>query len=69
MPQALHKLAAASQQGSNGEYNFTNLAPGTYVVGVTPPTGFKSSGNDAGDPDSDADNNDDNGTVEPTQER
>jgi hypothetical protein len=52
---------------STGLYNFTNLAPGDYVVGVTPPAGYKSSAVDGGDPDNNI-NTDDNGTGSGTTE-
>jgi uncharacterized repeat protein (TIGR01451 family) len=48
--------------GANGEYEFTNLPPGEYVVTVTTPTGYVSSDDIASsaNPDNDRDN-DDNG--------
>ena len=48
---------------ADGYYLFTNLAPDTYIVEVMPPSGYTSSTIDAGDPDADADDLDDNGTV------
>lgn len=48
---------------ANGLYLFDNLLPGTYIVGVVTPTGFVSSTVNAGDPDSDTDDNDDNGVL------
>jgi LPXTG-site transpeptidase (sortase) family protein len=48
---------------ANGYYRFDNLVAGTYIVEVVTPAGYTSSIVDAGDPDSDADDNDDNGVV------
>ncbi|MBK9681727.1 MAG: hypothetical protein IPO69_23190 [Saprospiraceae bacterium] len=44
-------LQTAPVTGNTGAYNFTGLTPGDYVVGVTPPAGYKSSAVDGGDPD------------------
>ena len=46
---------------ANGYYLFDNLLPGDYVVSVMNPTGLSSSTVNAGDPDTDQDDNDDNG--------
>ena len=46
---------------ANGLYNFTNLAPGNYIVGVTIPTGYAVVSTNGGDPDNNIDN-DNNGT-------
>ncbi|MBK8779835.1 MAG: hypothetical protein IPO25_21435 [Saprospiraceae bacterium] len=43
------------------------MTPGDYVVGVTPPAGYKSSAVDGGDPDNNT-LNDDNGTGSGTGE-
>ncbi len=48
---------------TDGYYLFTDLAPDTYIVEVMPPTGYISSTVDAGDPDTDADDADDNGVL------
>ncbi|MBK8492564.1 MAG: hypothetical protein IPL49_17155 [Saprospirales bacterium] len=53
---------------ANGYYRFDNLPAGDYVVEVvggtgTPLDGYLSSTSNAGDPDSDVDDGDDNGTV------
>ncbi len=45
----------------NGVYNFTNLVPNNYIVGVTIPAGFSPVITNGGDPDNDTDN-DNNGT-------
>ena len=47
----------------DGFYNFANLAPGNYIVGVIKPAGYVSSPVNGGDPDNDI-NLDDNGQVE-----
>lgn len=49
---------------ANGAYNFSNLAPGNYIIGITIPTGFVRGyqGTGANDPDNNVDN-DNNGTV------
>lgn len=58
---------ATTTTNSNGLYVFNNLLPGTYIVGVTPPTStqgvYKSSPIDETNPNLDIDNND-NGTVQ-----
>jgi uncharacterized repeat protein (TIGR01451 family) len=46
-----------------GYYRFDNLAAGNYIVEVVTPVGFASSTVDAGDPDVDADDSDDNGVI------
>ncbi len=48
---------------SNGFYRFDNLIAGDYIVEVITPLGFASSTPDAGDPDVDEDENDDNGVI------
>ncbi|MBK8779837.1 MAG: carboxypeptidase regulatory-like domain-containing protein [Saprospiraceae bacterium] len=60
-------LQTAPVTGNTGAYNFTGLTPGDYVVGVTPPAGYKSSAVDGGDPDNNT-LNDDNGTGSGTGE-
>ncbi len=52
---------ATTTTNGTGNYLFSNLAPGNYIVGVTPPAGYTSSTNSAIDPDNDIDA-DDNGT-------
>jgi SdrD B-like domain len=52
---------ATTTTNATGNYLFSNLAPGNYIVGVTPAAGFISSTNPAIDPDNDTDL-DDNGT-------
>ena len=56
-------FATTTTDPTTGLYLFNNLLPGTYIVGVVTPTGFVSSSVDAGDPDTDTDDNDDNGVV------
>jgi protocatechuate 3,4-dioxygenase beta subunit len=53
---------ASQTTAADGLYTFTNLRPGSYVVGVTAPAGYRSSSDIAttGTPDGNA-NNDDNG--------
>ncbi len=46
----------------NGNYSFTNLVPGNYIVGVVVPNGYMSSSVNGGDPDNNIDL-DDNGQV------
>ena len=48
---------------ANGYYRFDNLITDTYIVEVLIPTGFMSSAVNAGDPDIDIDDNDDNGVT------
>jgi len=48
---------------ADGYYRFDGLDAGDYIVEVETPTGYISSTPDAGDPDTDADDSDDNGTV------
>ncbi len=45
---------------ASGTYLFSNLAPGNYIIGVTPPAGYISSINGTIDPDNNV-NQDDNG--------
>jgi len=47
---------------ANGYYRFDSLPAGDYVVEVVPPAGYAST-IDAGDPDTDEDDNDDNGVF------
>ena len=47
----------------NGYYRFDNLVSDTYIVEVVLPTGFRSSAVDAGDPDTDLLDQNDNGVV------
>ena len=66
-------LLGTTTTNATGHYLFTNLFPGTYVVEVVTPAGFRTStgtnGSTAGpyepapDPDLNAANNDDNGTI------
>lgn len=53
---------ANTSTAGGGFYRFDNLAAGTYIVEVVPPTGYASTV-DAGDPDTDVDDDDDNGVV------
>jgi protocatechuate 3,4-dioxygenase beta subunit len=52
---------ATTTTNPNGIYSFCDLNPGNYIVGVVRPAGYMSSTTNGGDPDADADNNDDNG--------
>jgi hypothetical protein len=52
---------ATTTTNGTGNYLFSNLAPGNYIVGVVPLAGYTSSTNPAVDPDNDTDR-DDNGT-------
>ena len=54
-------LVPSQTTGSNGIYLFTNLAPGDYIVRVTPPAGLKPT---IGGVDPDNDNNKDSNGVE-----
>lgn len=47
---------------SSGNYSFSGLAPGNYIVGIIVPNGYMSSTVNGGDPDNNIDN-DDNGQV------
>jgi hypothetical protein len=53
---------ATTTTDANGNYLFSNLLPGNYIVGVVNPTGYASSTVNAADPDNDIDL-DDNGSV------
>ncbi|MBK8492563.1 MAG: hypothetical protein IPL49_17150 [Saprospirales bacterium] len=48
---------------ANGYYRFDNLPAGDYIVEVVTPVAYQSSTMNAGDPESDPDDSDDNGTV------
>ncbi len=61
------QIGVSQTTTSTGLYNFTNLAPGDYIIGVTPPAGYKSSAVDGGDPDNNI-NTDDNGIGTGTSE-
>jgi len=56
-------FATTTTDPTTGLYLFNDLLPGTYIVGVVTPTGFVSSSVNAGDPDTDTDDNDDNGVI------
>jgi len=43
-------LAATTVSGPTGAYLFSNLAPGTYYVTITPPTGYSLASVNQGDP-------------------
>lgn len=53
---------ATTTTDANGYYAFTGQTPGNYIVGVTPYSGYISSGVNGGDPDNNVDG-DDNGQV------
>jgi hypothetical protein len=53
---------ATSTTDVNGNYTFSNLAPGNYIVGAVIPKGYMSSSINGGDPDNNIDL-DDNGQV------
>lgn len=53
---------ASTTTDMNGNYSFTGLSAGNYIVGVVRPNGYISSSVNAGDPDNNTDN-DDNGQV------
>ena len=53
---------ASTTTDANGNYSFTNLNPGNYIVGVIMPNGYMSSSINGGDPDNNIDL-DDNGQV------
>ena len=53
---------ASTTTDVNGNYSFTNLIPGNYIVGVVIPNGYMSSSVNGGDPDNNTDL-DDNGQV------
>jgi hypothetical protein len=53
---------ASAVTDANGNYLFSNLLPGNYIIGVINPAGYASSTTNAGDPDNDIDV-DDNGQV------
>jgi protocatechuate 3,4-dioxygenase beta subunit len=53
---------ASTTTNATGNYNFSNLAPGNYIVGVIPPAVYISSSINGGDPDNNTDL-DDNGQV------
>ncbi len=52
---------ATTTTDANGLYNFANLAPGNYIVGVNIPAGYAVVTTNGGDPDNNTDN-DNNGT-------
>jgi protocatechuate 3,4-dioxygenase beta subunit len=52
---------ATTTTDANGLYNFANLAPGNYIVGVNIPTGYAVVTTNGGDPDNNTDN-DNNGS-------
>ncbi len=54
---------ATTTTANGGYYRFDNLAADTYVVEMILPAGYASGPIDAGDPDTDEDDNDDNGVV------
>ena len=53
-------IIATDSTDTNGVYRFDNLIADTYIVEVVPPSGFAST-IDAGDPDDNKDDDDDNG--------
>jgi valyl-tRNA synthetase len=53
---------ASATTDVNGNYSFSNLSPGNYIVGVIIPNGYMSSNVNGGDPDNNTDL-DDNGQV------
>lgn len=53
---------ASSTTDINGNYSFTGLSAGNYIVGVVIPNGYMSSSVNGGDPDNNIDN-DDNGQI------
>ena len=53
----------------NGNYLFTNLGPGNYIVGVVRPGGYVSSNINGGDPDNNVDNDDNGQAVNGTEVR
>ena len=55
-------IIATDTTSGGGFYRFDNLAADTYIVEVIPPAGYTST-LDAGDPDTDLDDDDDNGVV------
>jgi protocatechuate 3,4-dioxygenase beta subunit len=52
---------ATTTTSATGVYNFANLAPGNYIVGVVIPAGYAVVATNGGDPDNNTDN-DNNGT-------
>ena len=54
---------ATTTTANGGYYRFDGLAASSYVVEVVAQTSYRSSTVDAGDPDIDADDSDDNGTI------
>ncbi len=54
---------ATDTTAGGGYYRFDNLRTGDYIVEVVIPAGTRSSDPDAGDPDADVDEDDDNGVV------
>ncbi len=59
----LTQIGAEISSSPDGYYCFDGLAAGDYVVEVVTPSGYRSSTVDAGDPDDDVDDLDDNGSV------
>jgi uncharacterized repeat protein (TIGR01451 family) len=58
-------VVATQQTGANGEYLFTDLAPGTYSVMFVAPAGYMFSTADQGDDATDSDANTGNGMTGP----
>ncbi|NCA82909.1 MAG: hypothetical protein EOM72_09225, partial [Opitutae bacterium] len=58
---------ATTTTDASGFYSFTNLVPGTYFVGFTPPAGFQITlQNEGGDPEADSDADPVTGLTVPT---
>ncbi len=53
---------ATTTTNGNGAYNFTNLFPGSYIVGAVIPNGYSAVATNGGNPDNDIDN-DNNGSI------
>lgn len=60
---------ASTVTDASGNYRFSNLAPGNYIVGVTPTSDHFSSTVNGGDPDNDFDRDDNGVTLSGTEVR